>query len=125
MRRSLFEMDDEMDYEMDDDVWNEFIEEMEAISCNSDEDGNDEGWLEISEESGLVTVRDSQGNTVSFSYSEYIETLKNRNNFCPVCYDKGPLGISIVHKTQQFHLWCHRCDITLKSVEGVLCVLGD
>lgn len=110
-------------FEIDDDAWSAYVEEMEAASCNLDED-DDEGWPEISEENGIVTVKDSKGSTVSFSYSEYIETLKNTNHSCPVC-GKEPLGISIVHKTQQFRLWCHRCDSTLQLVDGVICILDD
>lgn len=120
MSRSLFEIDD--------DDWNEYVDEMEDVSLVSDEEGSDEDQPNIFEEGGVIKIQNSKGEGIAISYDQYIEVMRKVGCPCPLC--ENELGFSVARNRREkkisvFRLWCEKCDRTFEVIRGDICVTDD
>lgn len=111
-------------FEIDDDAWSEYVEEMENISLNPEEEQEEEEPPIVFEKNGAARIEDSEGNGFTISMDEYIETITNGGSPCPLCGKKGLVVLGVV-EPQQFCLKCEKCDGRFRIVEGVICVFDD
>lgn len=116
MRRSPFEIDD--------DDWKEYVEEMEDIPLSLDEE-SDENHPQIFEQGGMVRIQNSKGEGISITPKHYRGVMKRLGFPCPLC--KGGLSFSVSRNSMEkkisvFRLWCERCDRTFEVILGDICL---
>ena len=114
-------------FEINDDNWNEYVEEMESIRLDFDEEF-DEDRTEIFEEDGIVKVQNSKGEGIAIPLGHFIEVMRKVGDCCPFCH--GWLGYTVTPNSRKniisvLRLWCVRCGKTFEVIENEIYAVDD